>query len=128
VEPPIRVVIVEDNDVFRETLEVLLALRPDIEVTAALADGERAVDACRDLQPDVVLVDYRLPGLDGVQTTAALREACPAASVVCLSAEAEPREREAFFEAGAVASLIKDQPLDEIVDTIRRAARLAPAE
>ena len=128
-ESRIRIVIVEDNDVFRETLQLLLGLRPEIEVVAALADGERGMDVCRELQPDVVLVDYRLPGLDGVQTTAAVRDVCPDATIVCLSAEAEPRELEAFRAAGAAACLSKDRELDAIVDTIvRTARRLAPAE
>ena len=128
-ESPIRIVIVEDNDVFRETLELLLGLRPEIEVVAALSDGEQAAERCRELQPDVVLVDYRLPGLDGVQTTAAVREVCPDATIVCLSAEAEPRELEAFRVSGAAACLIKDQQLDAIVETILRTARrFAPAD
>ena len=62
---------------FREALELLLGLRADIEVVASVGDGPQAVAACREHQPDVVLMDYRLPGLDGVQATAAVREACP---------------------------------------------------
>jgi two-component system response regulator DesR len=67
-------------------------------------------------------MDYRLPGLDGVQATAALRQACPDVAVVCLTASANPREMEALQAAGAVACLTKDQELDEIVDAIRAAA------
>jgi two-component system response regulator DesR len=67
-------------------------------------------------------MDYRLPGLDGVQATAALRKACPDVAVVCLTASANPREMEALQAAGAVACLTKDQELDEIVDAIRDAA------
>ena len=126
---PIRIVIVEDNDVFRETLQLLLSLRPEIDVVATAADGDIAVATCIEHAPDVVLMDYRLPGLDGVQATAAVREACPETAVVCLSASAAPREIDAFYEAGAVACLSKDQELDEIVATIQRAAgRLAAAE
>ena len=67
-------------------------------------------------------MDYRLPGLDGVQATRAVREACPDVAVVCLTASANFREVDALYEAGAVACLSKDQELDEIVDAIRSRA------
>ena len=119
---PIRILLVEDNKVFREALELLLGLRSDIEVVASIGDGAAAVKAAREQRPDVVLMDYRLPGLDGVQATAALREACPDVAVVCLTASANTRETEALYEAGAAACLTKDQELDAIVDAIKRAA------
>jgi two-component system response regulator DesR len=129
VGPPIRVALVEDNDVFREALELLLGLRREIEIVAALSDGYEVVDVCRELEPDVVVMDYRLPGIDGVQATAAIVAACPNTAVVALTASANARERGALIEAGAVACLTKDEPLDEIVDAILRAGgRLARAE
>jgi DNA-binding NarL/FixJ family response regulator len=125
----IRVALVEDNEVFREALELLLGLRSEIEIVAALADGHRLVEMCRELRPDVVVMDYRLPGLDGVRATAAIVAASPSTAVVVLSASANARERGALIEAGAAACLTKDQRLDEIVDAILRAdGRLAPAE
>jgi DNA-binding NarL/FixJ family response regulator len=124
----IRVALVEDNDVFREALELLLGLRPEIEIVASLADAHDVADMCRELRPEVVVMDYRMPGLDGVQATSAILAACPTASVVALTASANAREQGALIEAGAVACLTKDQPLDEIVDAIHRAGgRLAPA-
>ncbi len=118
---PIRIVLVEDNQVFREALELLLGLRSDVEVVASVGDGAEAVEAARRTNPDVVLMDYRLPGLDGVQATLAVREACPNVAVVCLTASANLRERDALLEAGAVACLTKDQDLDEIVAAIQEA-------
>ena len=119
---PARVLLVEDNQVFREALELLLGLRPDVEVVASVGDGTEVVAAARRHEPDVVLMDYRLPGLDGVQATTALRAACPDVAVVCLTASANAREIEALYEAGAVECLTKDQELDQIVDAIKRAA------
>jgi DNA-binding NarL/FixJ family response regulator len=118
---PIRVVLVEDNEVFREALELLLGLRSDVEVVASVGTGPEAVPACRDNHPDVVLMDYRLPGLDGVQATRAVLEACPGTAVVGLTASANVREMEALRDAGAVACLTKDQELDDIVAAIHRA-------
>ena len=118
----VRVVLVEDNRVFREALELLLGLRPDIAVVASVSDGTEAVPACREHDPDVMVMDYRLPGLDGVQATRAVRAACPRTSVVVLTASANLREMDALRDAGAVACLRKDQDLEEIVAAIYEAA------
>jgi DNA-binding NarL/FixJ family response regulator len=123
----ILVVLVEDNDVFREALELLLGLRQELNVIASVADGQEAARVVGELCPDVVLMDYRLPGLDGVQATRAVLASCPETAVVCLTAEATAREREALMEAGAVGCLEKDEGLDAIVEAIRNAARPAVA-
>jgi DNA-binding NarL/FixJ family response regulator len=119
---PIRVVLVEDNQVFREALELLLGLQQDIEVVASVADGSDAVPACRHHRPDVVVMDYRLPGLDGVEATKAVLASCPGTAVVVLTASATVREMGALEAAGAVACLTKDQELDVIVGAIKTAA------
>src|SRR2546425_276343 len=106
---PVRVVLAEDNEIFRETLELLLGLQPGIEVVASVGDGSEALEVVRRMLPDVVLMDYRLPGLDGVQATAAIHAACPTVAVVCLTAEVNPREAAALEAAGAVATLTKDE-------------------
>ncbi len=119
---PIRVVLIEDNDVFRQALELLLELRGDIEIVASEEHGERAVELCKVHEPDVILLDYRLPGLDGVQIARLVRDECPEVAVVVLTAAAQEREIEALLEQGAVACVGKDEPLDVIVEAIRRAA------
>jgi DNA-binding NarL/FixJ family response regulator len=118
----IDVVLVEDNEVFRETLELLLDVTPDMRVVASVGDGRSAIDAAARLDPDVVIMDYRLPEMDGVEATAAVRDVCPGTAVVVLTASVEPEEREALVEAGAVACLTKDHGLDHIVGAIRDAA------
>ena len=119
---PVRVALVEDNEVFREALELLLGLRSDVDVVASVEDGTKVVELCREREPEVLILDYRLPALDGVQVTKVLREACPEVAVVCLTASANPYEVDALFAAGAVACLTKDEPLDEIVAAIKKAA------
>jgi len=126
VSEPIRVLLVEDNQVFREALELILGLRTDMKVVASVPDGSSAAAVAADVQPDVVVMDYRLPGLDGVQATRAVRDACPSAAVICLTASATLRERDALAEAGVVAFLRKDDGLDAVVAAIQGAAR-APA-
>ena len=126
-EGPIRVVLVEDNQVFREGLELVLELRSDIEIIGAAEDGPEAVELARTLRPDVVLMDFRLPGMDGVEATAAVRAAYPGAAVIGLTASANLRERQALREAGAVDCLSKDDDLDKIVAAIRAAAGSTPA-
>jgi DNA-binding NarL/FixJ family response regulator len=119
---PIRILLVEDNQVFREALELLLGMRADLEVVASVGDGTEVVDAVAKHRPEVVLMDYRLPGMDGVQATGAVRAAHPDVAVVCLTASANQREIEALYDAGAAACLTKDQELDDIVAALKQAA------
>ncbi len=123
---PTRVILIEDNDVFRQALEMLLELRGEIEIVASEPDGTRVVEICKEHSPDVALVDYRLPELDGVQVARLVRERCPDVAVVALTAAAEEREIEAMLEAGAVACVRKDEPLDAIVAAVRAAAGSSP--
>lgn len=120
---PVRILLVEDNQVFREALELLLELRPEIQVVASVGDGSEAVPACKAYEPHVVLMDYRLPGLDGVQATTAVKTACPDVAVVCLTASANAAEMKALRAAGATTCLTKDTELDSIVDALVAAAR-----
>jgi DNA-binding NarL/FixJ family response regulator len=119
---PVRILLVEDNEVFREALELLLGMRADVQVVGSVGDGAAAAAAAIEHHPDVVLMDYRLPGLDGIQATAQVVEALPDVAVVALTASADDAEREALVEAGAVVCLNKDQELDEIVAAIMQAA------
>ena len=123
----IRVLLVEDNDVFRQALELLLGMQAGLEVVGAVAEGTGVVDAANELRPDVVVMDFRLPGMDGVEATTALKAALPEIAVVCLTASASPRELAALAAAGARACLRKDQELDEIVEAIRTAGEEARA-
>jgi DNA-binding NarL/FixJ family response regulator len=117
----VRVLLVEDNEVYRSTLELLLDGRDGMEVVGAVADGREAAETARALAPDVVLMDFRLPGMDGAAATAAVRAAAPHAAVVCLTAEATDDERRAVLAAGAVALVEKGSPIEDLVRAIRTA-------
>lgn len=120
---PVRVLLVEDNDTFRETLELLFGLREEIDVVASVSTGDEAPVAVRELQPDVVLMDYRMPGLNGAEATRLVLEACPTTRVVCLSASVTAEEVTEVKQAGAVAVVTKDEDFDRLVAVVCEAAR-----
>jgi DNA-binding NarL/FixJ family response regulator len=121
VDAPIRVLLVEDNDVFREALEFLLRHRDEIAVVGALSGGSSAASACAELGAEVAVIDYRLPDLDGAAAAAEVLERCPGASVVFLSASAGPEEREAARITG-VALVRKDEGVEALVRAVCVAA------
>lgn len=120
---PVRVLLVEDNDVYRSTLELLLGQHDDIDVVGAVADGQAALTAAAALAPDVVLMDFRLPGLDGAEATVAVKSARPDTVVICLTAEATDDERVAVMAAGADALVEKGAPTSQLVESVRSAFR-----
>jgi DNA-binding NarL/FixJ family response regulator len=119
---PVRLVLVEDNDVFRETLELLFGLRNDVQVVASVRTGDEAPAVCADLQPDVVLMDYRMPGMNGTEATRAVLAACPSTRVVCLSASISRGEIAELEAAGVVGCIRKDDDFDNLVATVHQAA------
>jgi DNA-binding NarL/FixJ family response regulator len=119
---PVRVVLVEDNEGFRETLELLFSMRDEVEVVGSVATGDDAAALCASVRPDVVLMDYRMPGLNGAEATRAVLSACPEARVVCLSASVTQQEIDEVIAAGAVACVTKDEDFDRLVAAVREAA------
>jgi DNA-binding NarL/FixJ family response regulator len=119
---PVRVVLVEDNDTFRETLELLFGMGEEILVVASVSTGDKAPMIVSELKPDVVLMDYRMPGLNGAEATRAVLDAYPGTHVVCLTASVTSQEVREVLDAGAVACVSKDQDFDKLVATIQEAA------
>lgn len=119
----VRVLLVEDNDVYRSTLELLLDGRDGIEIVGSVADGRDAADSAAQLEPDVVLMDFRLPGLDGAEATVAVRSRVPAAAILCLTAEASDADRASVLAAGAAGLIEKSSSIDEVVRAIHQATQ-----
>ena len=117
----VRVLLVEDNEVYRSTLELLLDGRDGIQIVGSVADGRDAAAAAERLDPDVVLMDFRLPGLDGAQATAAVRARTPRTAILCLTAEATDADREAVLAAGAVGLIEKGSSIDDLVKAVHAA-------
>lgn len=119
---PTRVVLVDDHPLIREGLEKLFDEIGDIDLVDFAADGETAVDVCRRSAPDVALVDLKLPGIDGIETTRRLFGAQPSVRVLILTSFPSRRTAEEAAEAGAIGCLAKDDSADTILDAIRAAA------
>ena len=116
---PIRVLVADDQTLVREGLVTLLGLIEGIEVAGAARDGQEAVELAALLRPDVVLMDLRMPRLDGVEATRRIAGGAPAPRVVVLTTYADDESIFAALEAGALGYLTKDSGADEIARAVR---------
>lgn len=122
-EDPIRVLLADDQRVVREGLAMLLGLLPGIEVVGAAADGEEAVAMATSRAPDVILMDLRMPRVDGVEATRRIAESRPQARVIALTTYADEPTVLSALRAGARGYLTKDAGADEIAAAINAVAR-----
>ncbi len=119
---PIRVLIIDDHRMFADALQLLLGGEDDIDVPAAASTAEEALEISGTMQPDVVLMDIDLPGIDGIEATRILRQRQPQARVVIITAYQQPDVIAAAIDAGASGYVPKTHAADELVSVIRRAA------
>ncbi|GEL96238.1 response regulator [Cellulomonas composti] len=119
----IRVLLADDHPVVRSGLGGLLAVEPDLEVVGEAADGEQAVALAHALHPDVVLMDLRMPRLDGAAATARIVTEVPGTRVLVLTTYETDTDILRAVEAGATGYLLKDTPRAELVAGVRAAAR-----
>jgi DNA-binding NarL/FixJ family response regulator len=120
---PIRVLVVDDHDLFRTGLASLLAAQPDIEVVAQASGGRLGVRLADELKPDVVLMDVRMPDLEGPDATREILERDPSIRVLALTVVSDDADVAAVVEAGACGFLAKDTPIDGVVLAVRAAAQ-----
>ena len=127
----IRVLVVDDHPVVRSGLVGMLAVEEDLEVVGEAGDGEEAVARAKALTPDVVLMDLRMPRLDGVGATARILAGSPSSRVLVLTTYDTDADILRAVEVGATGYLLKDTPRVQLVEAVRSAARgetvLAPA-
>jgi DNA-binding NarL/FixJ family response regulator len=119
---PLRILLVDDQQLMREGLRILLELEPDLKVVGEAEDGQQALEAYAELQPDVVLMDVRMAGMDGVEATWRLRERWPEARVIILTTF---DDNEYVFEglrAGAQGYLLKDVSGHDLAEAVRTVA------
>jgi DNA-binding NarL/FixJ family response regulator len=118
-----RILIVDDHGIVRQGLHQVLGEIRGFDIVGEAADGFEAVDRARELQPDIVLMDIRMPRCDGLAATARIRSEVPNAKVVVLTAHSsEPTLVYRAIQAGASGFLSKNGGIDELVDAVRRVA------
>jgi two-component system, NarL family, response regulator LiaR len=119
----IRVLVVDDHDLFRTGLATMLAAQPDIDVVAQASGGRMGVRLAGELRPDVVLMDLRMPDLEGPEATREILEEAPGTAVVALTVLSGEAAGAAAMEAGACGFLAKDTPIDHVAVAVRAAAQ-----
>lgn len=119
----IRVVLADDHGVIRDGLGRLISALEDVEVVGAAANGGEAVERCRELAPDVVLMDLDMPGMDGIEATRRILVERPDTAVLVLTAFSDRARIVGALDAGARGYLLKDASSDEVAAGIRAAAR-----
>jgi len=120
VSAAIRLLLADDQALVRGALSALLSLEPDLEVVAEVGSGDAVVPAAREHRPHVALLDVEMPGLDGIEATAALREALPEVRVLIVTTFGRPGFLRRALQAGASGFVVKDTPAAQLADAVRR--------
>lgn len=119
----IKVMLVDDQSLFREALQTLLSIQPEFEVVGQAGNGEEALRIALQTQPDVVLMDLRMPVMDGVTAISRLRDTLPTCKAIALTTFDEDELIFDGFRAGAMGYLLKDVSSEKLFDAIRAASK-----
>lgn len=124
---PARLVIVDDHELARAGLRSMLEAEPDLRIVGEAANGREAIQLCRQLQPELVLMDLRMPVMDGVAATREIKREFPSTAVIILTIRDSSDYLNEALEAGADAYLLKDVTQREISTVIRRVLQGLPS-
>ena len=116
-----RVLLVDDESLVRRTLKQILSVYKDLELVGEAANGQEAISAMDRLQPDVVVMDIRMPAFDGIAAARAIREKYPRAKIIGLSEYAQSYNIDAMERAGALGVYLKSMALEELYPAIKAA-------
>ncbi len=120
--PKLRILLADDHETVRAGLKAILSGQTDMEVVGEAADGEAAVAQARKLNPDVVVMDLSMPGMNGLRTATMLRQECPGARIVTLTRHSESGFVRQLLQAGVSAYVLKQSRSVEVLEAIRAAA------
>ena len=118
-----RLLLADDHVLAREGVKAMLASDPDLQVVGEAKDGREALDLCLRLEPDLVLMDVRMPEIDGIEATREIKAARPITSILMLTTYEDPDYLFAAVRAGAAGYVVKDATRRELLDAARRALR-----
>ncbi len=117
-----RVLIVDDHQVFRDGLKLVINRQADMEVVGEAEDGEKAIALTRELLPDIIIMDVKMPLMDGAEATSRILAEMPGMKILALSIYADDGFMANMMRAGALGYILKGCDIEELSDTIRRTA------
>jgi DNA-binding NarL/FixJ family response regulator len=120
IDRPSRIVVVDDHPIMRSALRRMLDAQGALTVVGEAADGQSAVELCHRLYPDLVLMDVRMPKMDGLEATRRIRRECPRIIVLILSASDDPHDLSEALKAGASGYALKGAPIAHTIDAVRK--------
>ena len=120
---PVRLLIADDHPLLREALKMTVGGAPGLEVSGEAADGREALELCRRLRPDLVLMDVRMPVMDGIAAARAIKREFPQTVVLFLTAQVDPDHLAEAIRAGAAGYVLKDAPPKELIGAVRAALK-----
>src|SRR5215207_4634783 len=123
VPSPALLLTADDHPLAREGMRAMLAKEPDLMVVGEAENGQEAVELCRRLRPDLVLMDVRMPEMDGIEATREIKGECPQTSILIVTTYEEPGHLLDAIEAGAAGYVLKDATKHELLEAVRGVLR-----
>jgi len=116
---PTRILLIDDQTTIRQALQMLLEREPGFEIVGGAADGKKGIALAESLEPDVILVDIEMPGMDGIETTRVLKERFPEINILILTGQDDQSCLQRALQAGAKGYLLKTTPAEDLTYAIR---------